>query len=105
MAIVYPAIEINDFLKAERKNIYTSTWAFFFSGLFMGWDYLGVEGLYDKIQIVSSSFSRKQMMETLEKLVTREILSETNMLYRFPVNLLRKWLSARYPLRKVREEI
>lgn len=27
------------------------------------------------------------------------------MRYRFPVNLLRKWLVARYPLRKVREEI
>lgn len=68
-------------------------------------DHLGVEGIYDKIQTVSSSFTRKQMMETLEKLVAREILLEKGLVYSFPVHLLRKWIAARYPLRKVREEI
>ncbi len=68
-------------------------------------DHLGAEGIYDKIRTVSPAYTRKQMMETLEKLVSREILSETNMLYSFPVHLLRKWLAAKYPLRKVREEI
>jgi hypothetical protein len=68
-------------------------------------DHIGVEGIYDKIRTVSSAYTRKQMMETLEKLVTREILWEKNMLYGFPVHLLRKWTAAKYPLRKVREEI
>jgi len=44
-------------------------------------------------------------MEALDKLVSKEILAERNLRYRFPVNLLRKWIAARYPLRKVREEI
>ncbi|MCX6579643.1 MAG: hypothetical protein NT166_05605 [Candidatus Aminicenantes bacterium] len=45
------------------------------------------------------------MMETLGKLVSREILTEKGMVYSFPVKLMRKWIAARYPLRKVREEI
>jgi hypothetical protein len=68
-------------------------------------DHMGVDGIYNKIQAVSSSFTRKQMMEALEKLVSREILTEKGMVYSFPVHLLRKWIAARYPLRKVREEI
>ncbi len=68
-------------------------------------DHMGVDGIYNKIQAVSSSFTRKQMMETLGKLVSREILSEKGLVYSFPVHLLRKWIAARYPLRKVREEI
>jgi AAA+ ATPase superfamily predicted ATPase len=67
-------------------------------------DHLGVEGIYEKIRTVSSAYSKKEMMETLEKLVSREILAERNMLYYFPVQMLRKWLAARFPLRKVREE-
>ena len=34
-----------------------------------------------------------------------QILEERDLRYCFPVNLLRKWLAARFPLRKVREEI
>jgi len=68
-------------------------------------DHMGVDGIFNKIQTVSSSFTRKQMMETLGKLVAREILTEKGMVYSFPVHLLRKWIAARYPLRKVREEI
>jgi hypothetical protein len=68
-------------------------------------EHMGVEFIYDKIRGVSSAYTRKQLMETLEKLVTREILWEKNMLYGFPVHLLRKWTAAKYPLRKVREEI
>jgi hypothetical protein len=68
-------------------------------------EHMGVEFIYDKIRGVSSAYTRKQLMETLEKLVTREILWEKNMLYGFPVHLLRKWTAAKYPLRKIREEI
>jgi hypothetical protein len=64
-----------------------------------------VDAIYDKIQPLTDKFSKKQVIETLDKLVSKEILKEKNMRYWFPVNLLRKWISARYPLRKVREEI
>ncbi|QTA81980.1 Uncharacterized protein dnl_43410 [Desulfonema limicola] len=33
------------------------------------------------------------------------IISEKNMRYFFPVNLLRKWIYLKHPLRQVREEI
>jgi len=68
-------------------------------------DYIGLEALFVQVQAVTANFTRKQMLEALGKLVSREILEEKEMRYRFPVNLLRKWLAARYPLRKVREEI
>lgn len=68
-------------------------------------DHTGVDAIFDKIKPILPGFSRKQSMETLERLVSKEILAEKNMRYRFPVNLLRKWIAARYPLRKVREEI
>lgn len=64
-------------------------------------DYIGMETIYDKIQSSGGSFSRKQMMDTLEKLVSKEILLEKEMRYCFPVNLLRKWIAVRFPLRKV----
>jgi hypothetical protein len=44
-------------------------------------------------------------VEALDKLVSKEILAERNLRYWFPVDILRKWITARYPLRKVREEI
>ncbi len=68
-------------------------------------DHIGVDAIFEKIKPLYPAFSRKQSMEALEKLVSREIFAEKNMLYYFPVNLLRKWIAARYPLRKVREEI
>ena len=68
-------------------------------------DHTGVDAIFDKLKPLLPDFSRKHSMETLERLVSKEILAETNMRYCFPVNLLRKWIAARYPLRKVREEI
>lgn len=41
----------------------------------------------------------------LDQLVSKEVLAEREMRYCFPVNLSRKWVAARYPLRRVREEI
>ncbi|UCH94165.1 MAG: AAA-like domain-containing protein [Candidatus Aminicenantes bacterium] len=68
-------------------------------------NFIGLDAIYDKIQPLTGKFSKKQVVETLDKLVSKEILLEKNMRYCFPVNLLRKWIAARYPLRKVREEI
>lgn len=68
-------------------------------------DHVGPDAIFDKIKPLLPDFSRKQAMEALDKLVSKEILVERNLRYRFPVNLLRKWIAARYPLRKVREEI
>ncbi len=68
-------------------------------------DYIGLETLCGQVEGVAKTYSRKQMLDALEKLVSREILEEKDMRYRFPVNLLRKLLAARFPLRKVREEI
>lgn len=68
-------------------------------------DHIGVDAIFDRIKPHIPDFSRKQSLETLETLVSKEILAETNLRYGFPVNLLRKWIAARYPLRKVREEI
>lgn len=41
------------------------------------------------------------MLKALEKLVSKEILLEKELRYCFPVNLLRKWIAARFPLKKV----
>ncbi|NIM15456.1 MAG: AAA family ATPase [Candidatus Aminicenantes bacterium] len=68
-------------------------------------DHVGPDAIFDKIKQLLPDFSRKQSMEALDKLVSKEILAERNLRYWFPVNLLRKWIAARYPLRKVREEI
>jgi hypothetical protein len=68
-------------------------------------DFIGLDAIYEKIHPLTGEFSKKQVIETLDKLVSKEILNEKNMRYCFPVNLLRKWIAARYPLRKVREEI
>jgi AAA+ ATPase superfamily predicted ATPase len=68
-------------------------------------DFIGLDAIYDKIQSLTGKFSKKQVIEILDKLVSKEILQEKSMRYYFPVNLLRKWIAARYPLRKVREEI
>jgi len=42
------------------------------------------------------------VLGALDRLAAKEILVEKNERYSFPVNLLRKWISARWPLRKVR---
>lgn len=68
-------------------------------------DFIGMETLFDTVLTAEKSVSRKQMSEALERLVSREILEEKDMRYRFPVNLLRKWLAARFPLRKVRDKM
>ncbi|MGE5340762.1 MAG: ATP-binding protein [Candidatus Omnitrophota bacterium] len=68
-------------------------------------DVIGLETLLGQVETVTAQFTRKHMLEMLEKLVSREILAEKEMRYYFPVNLLRKWLAVRHPLRKVREEI
>ncbi len=43
----------------------------------------------------------QKVLEALEKLVSKEILLEKEMRYCFPVNLPRKWIAARFPLKKV----
>lgn len=68
-------------------------------------DHIGVDAIFENIKAIYPAFSGKEAMEALGKLVSKEILFERNMRYRFPVNLQRKWIAARYPLRKVREEI
>jgi AAA+ ATPase superfamily predicted ATPase len=65
------------------------------------WDHIGMDALFDKIKTACAGISGQQLMEALEKLVSKEILLEKEMRYCFPVNLLRKWIAARYPLRKV----
>jgi hypothetical protein len=65
------------------------------------WDYIGMDALFDKIKTAGAGIPGQQLMEALEKLVSKEILLEKEMRYCFPVNLLRKWIAARYPLRKV----
>lgn len=67
-------------------------------------DHIDRDVLFEKIESVNPAFSKKQVFDVLDKLVTREILNEKDLLYYFPVNILRKWLVTRYPLRKVIEE-
>ncbi|NIM15736.1 MAG: AAA family ATPase [Candidatus Aminicenantes bacterium] len=68
-------------------------------------DHTGIDTIFDKIKPILPNFYRKQSMQALDKLVSKEVLAEKNMNYWFPINLLRKWIAARYPLRKVKEEI
>jgi AAA+ ATPase superfamily predicted ATPase/MFS family permease len=68
-------------------------------------DHIGREALSRRISTVSSRFSGRDLSAALDGLVSREILKQKDMRYWFPVNLLRRWIAARHPLRKVREEI
>ncbi|UCH97099.1 MAG: hypothetical protein JSV88_09675 [Candidatus Aminicenantes bacterium] len=65
------------------------------------WDYIGMDALFDKIKTAGPGIPGQQLMEALEKQVSKEILLEKEMRYCFPVNLLRKWIAGRFPLRKV----
>ncbi|MCP4351900.1 MAG: AAA family ATPase [Desulfobacterales bacterium] len=65
-------------------------------------DNVGFDAIYDKIGAVTKTFSRKECMDTLGRLVSKDILTEKNLRYSFPVNLFRKWVFARHPLRQVR---
>jgi hypothetical protein len=60
-----------------------------------------MDALFAKIKTASAGILGQQLMEALEKLVSKEILLEKEMRYCFPVNLLRKWIAARFPLKKV----
>ncbi|MCP4107313.1 MAG: AAA family ATPase [Desulfobacteraceae bacterium] len=66
---------------------------------------VGLDVIYDKIGTVTTTFSKKECMETLAKLVSKDILTEKNLCYSFPVNMFRKWVFVRHPLWQVREEI
>ncbi|MGE5340389.1 MAG: ATP-binding protein [Candidatus Omnitrophota bacterium] len=68
-------------------------------------DNIGTELVYDKVQALMSKYSRRQVMEALDTLVAKDILTENLMLYRFPFNLFRQWIVAHYPPGKIREEI
>jgi len=68
-------------------------------------DVIGVESLYGKIETAIGKFPRKEYMDTLNRLVSKDILAVKEVRYSFPVNLLRKWIADRHPLAKVRAEI
>lgn len=63
---------------------------------------VNLEDLLAKIAPLEPGFSREQAVDTLDKLVTGEILAEKDLNYYFRVNLTRQWIAARHPLRKVR---
>jgi hypothetical protein len=65
------------------------------------WDYIGLDALFAKIKTAGTGIPGQPLMEALEKLVSKEILLEKEMRYCFPVNLPRKWIAARFPLKKV----
>ena len=50
-----------------------------------------MDALFAKIKTASAGIPGQQLMEALEK----------EMRYCFPVNLPRKWIAARFPLKKV----
>ncbi|MDM8538024.1 hypothetical protein QUF70_14810, partial [Desulfobacterales bacterium HSG17] len=68
-------------------------------------DNIGIDEIYEKIENVNRQFSRKECVEILAKLVSKDIIADKNLRYYFPVNLLRKWIYLKHPLRQVREEI
>lgn len=63
---------------------------------------VNLEDILDKIAPLVPNFSREAAVDTLDKLVTGEILTEKNLNYCFTVNMTRKWIASRHPLRKVR---
>ena len=63
---------------------------------------VNLEDILDKIAPLVRDFSREAAVDTLDKLVTGEILMEKNLNYFFIVNMTRKWIASRHPLRKVR---
>jgi len=63
---------------------------------------VNLEDILDKIAPLVPDFSREAAVDTLDKLVTGEILTEKNLNYCFTVNMTRKWIASRHPLRKVR---
>jgi len=68
-------------------------------------DDIGIDGIYSKIELIAGKITRKECVDTLSRLVSKDIMAEKNMRYSFPVNLLRKWLYRKHPLRQVREEM
>jgi hypothetical protein len=63
---------------------------------------VNMEDILDKIAPLLPNFSREEAVDTLDKLVTGEILAEKNLNYFFNVNMTRQWIASRHPLRKVR---
>jgi AAA+ ATPase superfamily predicted ATPase len=77
-----------------------------------GLEYANSKAIYDRIKETDTkkpyketTYMPRSYMKVLDRLVSKDILAEKNVRYRFPVNLLRKWIFARHPLRQVREEI
>jgi hypothetical protein len=68
-------------------------------------DRIDTDDIYDRIHALTDRFNRKETVKFLGKLVSQEILCEAENGYYFPVNLLRKWIALRFPLRKLRDEI
>jgi len=68
-------------------------------------DQTDLDSIYERSKTITRTYSQKETAAALDHLTAGEILSEKNQCYSFQVNLLRKWLFARYPMRKVREEI
>lgn len=65
-------------------------------------EHIHIEEILAKIAPLIPGFSRDAALDTLDKLVTGEILSERNQNYCFTVNMMRRRLAVRHPLRKVR---
>ena len=61
------------------------------------------EEILSKLVPLMENFSRENALDTLDKLVYSEILTEKSQNYRFTVNMMRQWIATRHPLRKVRK--
>ena len=70
-----------------------------------GLERIGLDTLYDQVRKNVPAYSKKECVHALDRLVSRDILTQSHTGYSFPVDLLRKWIAARHPIRLVREEI
>jgi hypothetical protein len=68
-------------------------------------EYIGVDDIFEKIKPLRPELTKKELIGPLDQLVSKEVLAEREMRYWFPVNLFRKWVAARYPLKRLREEL
>lgn len=68
-------------------------------------EYIGPDDIFEEIKPFWPGLTKKELIGAMDQLVSKEVLAEREMRYRFPVDLSRKWVAARYPLRRVREEI
>ena len=68
-------------------------------------DFIGLNAFIERIRTAAPGFTRKDCVEALDQLVSKDVIHRKDTRYSFPVNLFRKWLAARHPLIQVREEV